>query len=153
VKPHGALYNQAEEDVDLARAIVRAIRDMDPELAVFGLAGGQLVRFARDEGLVAIDEGFADRAYTRQGKLVPRSEPNAVLESDVLACEQAICMVCDGRVKTLDDAWIKMNPQTLCLHGDGPRAVEFAMQIRASLSNAGIQTLAFHEQLDEMRET
>lgn len=143
VKPHGASYNQAEEGADIARAIVRAVRDMDVELAVFGLAGGQLVRIARDEGLVAIDEGFADRAYTREGKLVPRSYPNAVLESDVLACEQAIGMAGDGGVKTLDDTWININPKTLCLHGDGPHAVEFTRRIRASLSNAGIRALAF----------
>lgn len=138
VKPHGALYNQAEEDSDLARAIVHAIRDLDPELAVFGLAGGQLVRIAREEGLVAIDEGFADRAYTPVGKLVPRSEPNAVLDSDDEACRQAINMACDDRVRACDGNWIEVKPQTLCLHGDGAHAVEFARMIRAALAETNV---------------
>lgn len=138
VKPHGALYNQAEEDSDLARAIVHAIRDFDPELAVFGLAGGQLVRIAREEGLVAIDEGFADRAYTPAGKLVPRSEPNAVLDTDDEACRQAINMACDGRVRAFDGSWFEVKPQTLCLHGDGAHAVEFARMIRAALAETDV---------------
>jgi 5-oxoprolinase (ATP-hydrolysing) subunit A len=138
VKPHGALYNQAEEDSDLARAIVHAIRDFDSELAVFGLAGGQLVRIAREEGLVAIDEGFADRAYTPAGKLVSRSEPNAVLDSDDKACRQAINMACDGRVRACDGSWFEVNPQTLCLHGDGAHAVEFARMIRAALAETDV---------------
>jgi 5-oxoprolinase (ATP-hydrolysing) subunit A len=141
VKPHGALYNQAEEDADLARAIVHAVRDMDPGLAIFGLAGGQLVRIAREEGLVAIEEGFADRAYTPAGKLVPRSQPNALLDNDGEACEQAISMVRDGRVRASDGGWVAINPQTLCLHGDRSHAVAFASQVRAALESAGAAVL------------
>ena len=138
VKPHGALYNQAEEDADLARAIVHAVRDMDPDLAIFGLAGGQLIRIAREEGLVAIEEGFADRAYTPAGKLVPRSQPNALLENDGDACQQAISMVCDRRVRASDGSWVAISPQTLCLHGDGSHAVIFADQICAALAKAKV---------------
>jgi len=141
VKPHGALYNQAEEHADLARAIVHAVRDMDPGLAIFGLAGGQLVRIAREEGLVAIEEGFADRAYTPAGKLVPRSQPNALIENDGQACEQAISMVCDRRVRASDGSWVATSPQTLCLHGDGSHAVAFASQVRAALAKAGVAVL------------
>lgn len=138
VKPHGALYNQAEDDAELARAVVLAIRDMDPNLAIFGLAGGQLVRIARAEGLVAVDEGFADRAYTAEGKLVPRSQPNAVLQNDAQACQQAVNMVCEGGVQSCDGNWIKVHPRTLCLHGDGHHAVAFARRIRDALSSAGV---------------
>ena len=138
LKPHGALYNQAEEDADLARAIVHAVRDMDPDLAIFGLAGGQLIRIAREEGLVAIEEGFADRAYTPAGKLVPRCQPNALLENDGDACEQAISMVCDRRVRASDGSWVAISPQTLCLHGDGSHAVIFADQICAALAKAKV---------------
>ncbi len=141
VKPHGALYNQAEDDADLARAIVRAVRDMDPGLAIFGLAGGQLVRIARDEGLVAVEEGFADRAYTPEGKLVPRSEPEAVFNSDARACEQAISIARDGRLRASNGNWLVMRPQTLCLHGDGAHAVSFASQVRAALAKAGVAVL------------
>jgi len=150
VKPHGALYNQAEEDPDLARAIVHAIRDLDPDLAVFGLAGGQLVRIAREEGLVAIEEGFVDRAYTPAGKLVPRSKPNAVLSSDDEACRQAISMVCDGRVRACDGSWIQVSAQTLCLHGDGEHAVTFAQRIRDALSISNIAVRSASPRLTPM---
>ncbi|KKB61063.1 hypothetical protein WM40_25375 [Robbsia andropogonis] len=142
VKPHGALYNQAEDDVELARAIVHAVRDFDPKLAVFGLAGGQLVQVAREEGLIAIDEGFADRGYTPLAKLMPRSEPNAVIQDDDEACKQAIKMVCDGRIRSSDGSEIEVKPQTLCLHGDGAHAVEFARKIRAALSERGAEVVS-----------
>lgn len=139
VKPHGALYNQAEEDADLARTIVRAVRDFDPQLAIFGLAGGQLVGIARDEGMTAIDEGFADRAYTAGGQLVPRSQPGAVLESDALACQQALSMVREGCTQASDGTWIEVRPQTLCLHGDGEHAVTFAQRLKEVFSAAGVR--------------
>jgi 5-oxoprolinase (ATP-hydrolysing) subunit A len=138
VKPHGALYNQAEEDAHLARAIVHAVRDMDPDLAIFGLAGGQLVRIAREEGLVAVEEGFVDRAYTPAGKLVPRSQSNALLANDGEVCEQAISMVRDRRVRASDGSWVEISPQTLCLHGDGPHVVVFASRVRAALTKAKV---------------
>lgn len=142
VKPHGALYNQAEQDIDLARTIVRAVRDVNRDLALFGLAGGQLVRVAREEGLIAVNEGFADRAYTAAGKLVPRSQPNALLESSQSACEQAICMVRDGRVETEDGSEICIEVETICLHGDSAGAVAFAKQIRAELAKADVTVRA-----------
>jgi UPF0271 protein len=143
VKPHGALYNQAEEDADLARAIVQAVRDMDPGLAMVGLAGGQLVRIARDEGLVTIEEGFADRAYTPEGKLVPRSEPGAVLGDRALVREQVISMVRDARVRAQDGSWVSTNVRTLCLHGDGAHAVIFAHEVYSVLLDAGIEPRSF----------
>lgn len=138
VKPHGALYNQAEQDPRLALAIVRAVRDVDSEMAIFGLAGGQLVRIARDEGLVAVDEGFADRAYTATGKLVPRSQSNAMLACKELSCAQAIRMVLDGRVRTENGSDIDINVQSICLHGDNPSAVAFARMVRTELTKADI---------------
>jgi UPF0271 protein len=118
-----------------------AKRMWDPGLAMFGLAGGQLVRIAREEGLVAIEEGFVDRAYTPAGKLVPRSQPNALLANDGEACEQAISMVCDRRVRASDGSLVATCPQTLCLHGDGSHAVAFASQLRAALAKAGAAVL------------
>ncbi|MGG1948388.1 5-oxoprolinase subunit PxpA [Trinickia sp. NRRL B-1857] len=138
VKPHGALYNQAEQDADLAQTIVRAVRDVDSEMAIFGLAGGQLVRIAREEGLVAIDEGFADRAYTSTGKLVPRSQSNAMLGCKELACAQAIRMVLDGRVRTEDGSDVGIDVQSICLHGDTPNALAFARMVRTELAKANI---------------
>src|SRR6266702_8674240 len=113
----------------------------DLGLAIFSLAGGQFARIAREEGLVAIEEGFVDRPYTPAGKLVPRSQPNALLANDGEACEQAISMVCDRRVRTSDGDLVATSPQTLCLHGDGSHAVAFASQLRAALARAGVAVL------------
>jgi UPF0271 protein len=113
----------------------------DLGLAIFGLAGRQLARIAREEGLVAIEEGLVDRAYMSAGKLVPRSQPNALLANDGEACVQAISMVRDGRVWASDGGWAAISPQTLCLHGDGSHAVAFASQVRAALANAGVAVL------------
>lgn len=137
VKPHGALYNMAETDEELAFAIVRAIRDYDPVLAIYGLAGGQLVRVAREEGLPAVDEAFADRGYRKDGRLVPRSEPNALLRSDEAASAQVLDIVGHQRVRSVDGARVMLRAQTICLHGDGDCAVAFARRLRADLLRAG----------------
>ncbi|QIE30270.1 5-oxoprolinase subunit A (plasmid) [Caballeronia sp. SBC2] len=138
VKPHGALYNEAERHRHLAYAIVQAVLDFNPELAIFGLAGGQLVRIAREAGLSAVEEVFADRGYMPDGQLVPRTEPGALLENDAAACEQALGMVRDELVRARDGSWIQVCPDTVCLHGDGPHAVTFAKQICAALDKANI---------------
>jgi len=138
VKPHGALYNEAERHKHLAHAIVQAVLDFNSELAIFGLAGGQLVRIAREAGLSAVDEVFADRGYMPDGQLVPRPEPGALLESDAAACEQTLGMVRRERVRARDGSWIQVRPDTVCLHGDGPHAVMFAKKIRAVLTGANI---------------
>ncbi|WP_323123183.1 5-oxoprolinase subunit PxpA [Burkholderia alba] len=142
VKPHGALYNDAERDTDVANAIVRAVRDYDPSLAVFGLAEGQLVDAARRAGLVAFGEVFADRGYTEDGKLIPRSEPGALLESDEIACQQVLDMVLRHRVMTRGGGWACVRPETLCLHGDGDHALKFASRIQAVLIADGVRIVA-----------
>ena len=138
VKPHGALYNQAEQDDALAQAIVHAVRDVDPELVVFGLAGGQLVQIAREEGVAVVEEAFPDRRYTPDGKLAPRTEPDALLRSEAEVCEQALSMVRDGRVRARDGSWLPVQAETLCLHGDGPHACDFARSIRQMLAAAHV---------------
>jgi UPF0271 protein len=113
----------------------------DLGLAIFGLAGGQLARIAREEGLVAIEEGLVDRAYTSAGKLVPRSQPNSLLANDGEACVQAISTVRDRRLRVSNGGWVAISPQTLCLHGDGPHAADFASQVRAALAKAEVVVL------------
>jgi len=120
VKPHGALYNRAARDEELARAIARAVRDFDPGLALVGLAGSASIRAAREAGLRAVEEGFADRAYTEDGQLVPRGTPGAMIDDE----ERAVRQVRD---------LIERGIETICLHGDAPHALAFARRIRASL--------------------
>lgn len=142
VKPHGALYNMAARDSTLADAIVAAVRDFDPSVAVFGLANGRLIDAARRAGLQAIEEVFADRGYRADGSLVPRQEPGALLDDEDEVLERTLTMIRDKRVKSVDGQWIALNTQTICLHGDGPHALAFARRIRARLADEGIAVRA-----------
>jgi UPF0271 protein len=142
VKPHGALYNQAARDPAIADAIVSAVHDFDPSLAVFGLANSGLVAAARHAGLAAIEEVFADRGYRADGSLVPRSEPGALLDDEETVLERTLSMVQDRRVQAVDGQWVSLNAQTICLHGDGAHALAFARRIRAALEAAGIEVHA-----------
>lgn len=128
VKPHGALYNRAAKDDVLARAVASAVRDLDPSLALVGLAGSCSVRAARALGLRAVEEGFADRAYTLERELVARGTPGAMIEDEA----QALSQVND---------LIERGVETICLHGDAPQALGFARRIRASLEAAGVRVL------------
>lgn len=138
VKPHGALYNQAAKDAVLANAICAAVRTFNPELALFGLAGSELINAARQADLTAIEEVFADRAYNADGSLVSRTLPGAMIEDEAQAIAQTISLVKDKQVTALDGSIVKVNAQTVCLHGDGAHALEFARQIRARLSSERI---------------
>lgn len=129
VKPHGALYNRAARDEALASAIARAVRDFDPSLALVGLAGSASIRAARDAGLRAIEEGFADRAYTDSRELVARGEPGAMIDDE----ERSVRQVFD---------LIERGIETICLHGDDPKALAFARRIRASLQANSVAILA-----------
>jgi len=134
VKPHGALYNQAAKDRVLARAIVQAVKRFSRRLIVVGLAGSVLVEEAREAGLPAAAEGFPDRAYNPDGTLKPRREPGAVLETVDAVCQQAIRLATRGA----GDGAQCVPVETLCIHGDGAHAVEFATAVRNALQKAGI---------------
>jgi len=138
VKPHGALYNQAARDTQIADAIVSAVHDFDPSVAVFALAGSTLVKAARDAGLVAVEEVFADRGYRADGSLVPRDEPGALLDDEDAVLARTLTMIRERRVQAVDGTWMPLNAQTICLHGDGPHALAFAQRIRAALDAAHI---------------
>jgi UPF0271 protein len=138
VKPHGALYNQAARDPEIAQAIVSAVHDFDPSLAVFGLANSSFIDTAREAGLVAIEEGFADRGYRADGSLVPRSEPGALIDAEDEMLAHVLSMVRERRVRTVDGHWVPLHVRTLCLHGDGAHALAFARRLRATLDANGI---------------
>jgi len=133
VKPHGALYNQAARDPLLATAIAEAVRQLDPSLVVFGLAGSELPRAARAIGLRAADEVFADRTYRANGSLTERNRPDALIEDPTVACEQVMRMIREGVVRTIDGTDFSVRADTVCLHGDGPGAVAFARQLHDAL--------------------
>lgn len=138
VKPHGALYNQAARDPALAAAIVKAVRAADPALAVVGLAGGELVRQARADGLCALDEVFADRAYLADGSLAPRGTPGALIEDEAQALAQTLQLITHGTVTALDGSTVTLRADTVCLHGDGAHAVAFARLLQRELLARGL---------------
>lgn len=142
VKPHGALYNQAARDPALARVIARAVRDFDPDLLLFGLAGSASITAARELGLTAVEEVFADRGYEADGSLVKRGTPGDLIEDDAQALSQTLGMVSDGRVRARDGSLVPIRAETICLHGDGAHALAFARRIRAGLQEQGIRVAA-----------
>jgi len=142
VKPHGALYNAAAADPALARAVCAAVRDFDPSLVLYGLSGSCLLRAAEDAGLAACSEVFADRAYEEDGTLVPRGRPGAVIGDGQEAIRRVLRMVTEGRVTAISGKDIPLHADTVCIHGDGEKAVLFAAALRRALGENGIRVCA-----------
>ncbi len=133
VKPHGALYNQAAKNMKLARGIAQAVKDLGPEVILYGLAGSYMIDAAKELDVPVWQEVFADRKYTKEGFLVPRTQAGAVIEDESEALNQAIDMSRNGKVTAIDGSEIKIQADTLCIHGDNPHAVEFAKKINSAL--------------------
>jgi 5-oxoprolinase (ATP-hydrolysing) subunit A len=144
VKPHGALYNMAAANPELARAIAEAVYRVNPELYLVGLAGSQLVTQGEKTGLRVKREVFADRTYQQDGALTPRSQPDALITDDEQAVAQVIRMVKEGKVTTRQGTDIEIAAETVCIHGDGPHALAFARNIRESLEASGIAVKAMN---------
>ena len=142
VKPHGALYNMAARDADLADAIARATAAVDRSLLLFGLPGSKSLDAARRHGVRAVTEAFADRAYRADGSLVPRTESGAVIEDPNSVVERAVTMARERMVVAADGTRIPLDIETICVHGDTRGAAMLASRIRQALSDAGIQVRA-----------
>jgi len=138
VKPHGALYNQAARDNDLAGAIAEAVRAIDPQLILYGLSGSQLISEGRRAGLKTASEVFADRTYQPDGSLTPRSQPNALITDAEASVGQVLRFVTEGSAIAAGGKSVIVEADTICLHGDGEHAVEFARAIRTGLQQRGI---------------
>jgi UPF0271 protein len=138
LKAHGALYNMAARDPLLARAIVDAVHDFDPGLILFALANSEMVVAAKKTGLAYASEVFADRTYQDDGSLTPRTQPNALIVDEQASLNQALVMVNKQQVVSASQKVIALKADTLCLHGDGVHAVEFAKTIRENLLKEGI---------------
>jgi UPF0271 protein len=138
VKAHGALYNMAGRDAILAKAIVDAVHDFDPGLILFALAGSEMVMAAKKTGLAFASEVFADRTYQEDGSLTPRSHPDALITDEQQSLNQVLLMVNKQQVVSTNKKTIALQADTLCLHGDGAHAVEFAKNIHQTLVSDGI---------------
>lgn len=143
VKPHGALYNRAVRHLPTARAINQAILAVDPALILLCLAGTEWLAEARRAGLTVAAEAFIDRNYEPDGTLTPRSEPDAVLDEPESCAERAVRLVTDGVVSARDGSLLKLRPDSLCAHGDGPTAQALLATVRRRLTAAGVTIEAF----------
>ena len=142
VKPHGALYNMAARDRSLADAVASAVRQFDPALILFGLAGSQLLEAGDRAGIRTAAETFADRAYQHDGSLLPRSQPGAVIDDPDLVVRRALMMVIEGTVDAVDGSRVRLRADTICVHGDTAGAALLATRLRAALAGAGIDVAA-----------
>lgn len=143
VKAHGSLGNRATEDADAADAIARATKSVDPSLAILAIAGTEIERAAERCNMKAVREIFADRAYTRAGNLVPRSQPGAVIHDSKAASERVIAMLQAGAIIATDGTKIPVGIDSICVHGDTPGAVAMAKAVRQALGEAGYTLRAF----------
>lgn len=141
VKPHGALYNMAAKKKELSEAIAEAVYKVNPELILFGLSGSELIRAGEKIGLRTAHEVFADRTYQPDGSLTPRNQPGAMITDHDQAIAQVLRMVKEGSVQTRQGEDIRIQADTICIHGDGPQALVFARQIRECLEESGISVL------------
>lgn len=133
VKPHGALYNRAAKDHDVALAIAKAVVAINPDLILYGLPNSASEKAALDQQLKFYPEFFADRTYTDEGSLTPRSEVNAMIDSIKDSLDQVLRMINDGIVISTTGKSIPIKAKTICIHGDGNHAVEFAKTIKEGL--------------------
>lgn len=143
VKPHGALYNTIAQDPRQAADVIAAMQMAAPELALVVLAGSPLAGWAKDAGLRVVAEAFADRAYTNQGTLVPRSQAGAVLHDEALVAARMVRLVREGVVEAIDGTITPVQADSICVHGDSPGAVAMARAVRAALEREGIAVRAF----------
>ncbi|HET9835104.1 MAG TPA: 5-oxoprolinase subunit PxpA [Rhodanobacteraceae bacterium] len=142
VKPHGALYNMAARERALADAIARAVRDFDPDLILVGLAGSASITAARDTGLARAQEAFCDRRYRSDGSLTARSQHGSVLEDIDEAVAQAVSLATRGEAIADDGSRVRLQADTLCVHGDRANAGEFARRLREALEQTGLRVAA-----------
>jgi 5-oxoprolinase (ATP-hydrolysing) subunit A len=146
VKPHGALYNMAVRDQELADAIARAIESVDPQLILFAPDKSELARAGEAHGLQIAREIFADRNYLNDGWLVPRTRPDALLRDPNEAAQRVLRMLREGKVRSVEGGDVDVRGETICVHGDTPGAVEFARELRSQLDHEGVRISAPHRE-------
>ena len=143
VKPHGALYNRIAHDARQGAAVIAAIKAVNPDLVLMGLAGAPILAQARAEGLAVVAEAFADRAYRPDGQLVSRCDPGAVLHDPEVIAARMLRLAQTGRLATIEGTDLDLAVDSICIHGDSPGAVAISARIRAVLAQAGVAIAPF----------
>ena len=148
VKPHGAMYNMAGKDMKLAEAVAEGIYEVDPDLILLGLSGSCLIDAAEQTGLKSASEVFADRAYEEDGSLVARTKPGAMITDEDEAIKRVIEMIKSGTVTSITGKPVEVKADSICLHGDGPKAVAFAEKISKRLIEENIEICPIKEVIE-----
>jgi UPF0271 protein len=143
VKPHGAMYNRAARDPELARLLAESVERIDPSLVILTLPDSLLAHEARAHGLRSAAEAFIDRSYKRDGFLVPREQSGAVIEDANLAAARAVALASGDHIETIDGSTIMVHADSLCVHGDSRNALETIRLARANLESAGFTIVPF----------
>jgi len=143
VKAHGALGNLTETNHDVAAAVTRAVRAVDPSLICLTIALGAQHRLCREKGYPVRAEVFADRGYCGEGRMIPRAEPGAVITDPAAAAARAVNMVLSQAIPTREDRMIPTDMDSICIHSDTPAALAIAGAVRAALEKAGIAISPF----------
>ncbi len=133
IKPHGALYNQSGVSEKIATLIAKAVKRVDKNLCIYGLPNSESEKATKREGLLFYREGFADRTYQPNGSLTPRTEKNAMIENSDLGLYQVVNMINHNKVNPIYGDPIPIHINTVCIHGDADKALEFAKQIHLGL--------------------
>lgn len=139
VKPHGALYNMAAKDYNLSKAICEAIYEFDEEIILVGLSKSELIRAGEHVGLKCANEVFADRAYEEDGTLVSRKKDGAIITNEDEAIDRVIGMIVNEKVKSISGKYIDIKADSICVHGDGIKALEFVKKINKKLKEDNIE--------------
>ncbi|HIY01149.1 MAG TPA: 5-oxoprolinase subunit PxpA [Candidatus Blautia faecipullorum] len=145
VKPHGAFYNMAAKDYGLSKAICQAVKEFDDRLIVLALSGGELARAAKDMGLRTALEVFADRAYEEDGSLVNRRKEGAMVTDEKVAIARVVRMIKEKKVTAITGKDIPIQADSVCVHGDGAKALAFVEKIRRTLTEEGIEICSLDE--------
>ena len=148
VKPHGALYNMAAQDDAIAKAICKAIVELDPSIIIYGLSGSALIHAGNAMGLETCSEVFADRTYQDNGTLTPRTSSQALISDISIAASQVLGMVQKATVVSISGNEIPILAETICIHGDGPNAVRFSKEINQLLLQNEVEIRAKKGKID-----
>ena len=143
VKPHGALYNEMAKNPEVVYTVVKAIKCIDPQLKIMGLAGSLVKEIVEHEGMIFIAEAFADRQYEANGQLRSRKLSDAVLHDAGKAADQVISIVQEHKAYSIEGEPVQIEAQSFCIHGDNPAAIEILSRISKRLSDKGITKAHF----------
>ena len=145
IKPHGALYNMAVNDKEIASNITSVIKNYYPETILLCLSQSKWAEIAKEENIKVAEEVFAERQYNDDGSLVSRKEPEAVITNEEFILERTVKMIKEKKITSLQGNTIKINPDTVCLHGDTPGAVTLSKTLRYEMERSNITILPLKE--------